>query len=167
MTKLSCAAITRTSVDARCCRFRVPIPTGALALSTIIYTPPARRLGFAGRALPESTPDRPHAAQPHQPPFFPAFTPPSKLSAKGAAPQPRSAVAVTTGPPLQGLGMRMVLLVMRQPWTMKMSTTGWNSRAEPWNQAPRGRSCRIQRLRTQYAMTASTASDVGIGVPSK
>lgn len=44
---------------------------------------------------------------------------------------------------------------------------GWNSKGVPCATTPKGRSSRIQSCETQYAMSETIDSVVGIGVPSK
>jgi hypothetical protein len=67
----------------------------------------------------------------------------------------------------QGFGMCMVLLTIRQPWMMNITTTGWNSSTLPLNKVPYGTSSKIQPFETQNAMIMSRPIVVGIGVPSK
>lgn len=48
-----------------------------------------------------------------------------------------------------GLGMWMVLLVIKMPLSTNRPATGWNSHTEPWAQVPSGRSSMIQPWLTQ------------------
>lgn len=61
----------------------------------------------------------------------------------------------------------MVLLVIMQPLSRNKPTTGWNSKAVPVNQVPKGIASRIHPFDTQYAINAAIDREVGIGVPSK
>lgn len=66
-----------------------------------------------------------------------------------------------------GLGICIDLLTIRQPCTTKSNTIGWNSKAVPWAVMPHGRSSSTQPWETQYAISETIESVVGIGVPSK
>ena len=59
------------------------------------------------------------------------------------------------------------MLVIRQPWIMNMATMGCTSKMESANQTPPGMASWIHPCDTQYAISASRPSVVGIGVPSK
>lgn len=69
-------------------------------------------------------------------------------------------------PPIQGLGIWIVLLTINDPCSTKSPTIGWNSKM-PLPIVPHGTFSNVQPLCTQYAMRETKARDVGIGVPSK
>lgn len=48
-----------------------------------------------------------------------------------------------------GLGICMVLLTIRQPWSTNINATGWNSKGVPFAAIPSGISSRIQPWETQ------------------
>jgi hypothetical protein len=96
-----------------------------------------------------------------------SYTPPRDTFSPAHLP-PLAPVHLLSGSRLvYGLGICIVLLVIKHPLRTKSPTTGWNSQKVPAPTVPSGKSCRIHPLFTQYAISAAILKLVGIGVPSK